>query len=491
MSFSSRRRNYLLTPHRRDGLVEWMKKMLMHSFVLDCLETTGGDTFSHFETLIEEHRTLEMEGSTRPSRLKQLVPTVGTFHTRLPLRQAFELYNQKHHLTMRKHIQISFNELRHILNLAQILAMRKNDSETPEMISKAWINASTTSMPSVENLASDGIQNDGEFNGPKMITFDGDQTLYSDGSNFDSNPNLANYLCSLLKQGVIVAVVTAAGYEYNVEKYEFRLSGLLNYFKAKNLTAEQCERFLLFGGECNYLLALGKDYRLHPVKETGRGGWLTATKYLQDSPGNWSESDIRELLDVAEVAASQSLKDQAMKGRIIRKKRSVGLVPTSNQQIPREALDETVLRCQAQLQLMHNGSGPRIPFCAFNGGRDIWVDVGNKRVGVEVLGAYMGVNPRETLHIGDQFLNTGNDYAARDVCPCVWVTSPDETTYVLKTILRFAGVAYAQSETEKIEAEKILSGNHMTISASHVDFTEVERRTQACQEMDVFTGEMK
>jgi hypothetical protein len=112
MSFSSRRRNYLLTPHRRDGLVEWMKKMLMHSFVLDCLETTGGDTFSHFETLIEEHRTLEMEGSSRASRLKQLVPTVGTFHTRLPLRQAFELYNQKHHLTKRKHIQISFNEVR-------------------------------------------------------------------------------------------------------------------------------------------------------------------------------------------------------------------------------------------------------------------------------------------------------------------------------------------------------------------------------------------
>jgi IMP and pyridine-specific 5'-nucleotidase len=62
--------------------------------------------------LIEEHRTLEMEGSSRASRLKQLVPTVGTFHTRLPLRQAFELYNQKHHLTKRKHIQISFNEVR-------------------------------------------------------------------------------------------------------------------------------------------------------------------------------------------------------------------------------------------------------------------------------------------------------------------------------------------------------------------------------------------
>jgi IMP and pyridine-specific 5'-nucleotidase len=72
-------------------------------------------------------------------------------------------------------------------------------------------------------------------------------------------------------------VVTAAGYEYNVEKYEFRLSGLLNYFKSKSLTEEECQRFYLFGGECNYLMVLGKDFRLHPVKETGPGGWITVS----------------------------------------------------------------------------------------------------------------------------------------------------------------------------------------------------------------------
>ena len=64
--------------------------MLTHSFVLDALETSGGDTFSHFEVLIEEHRKLESEGHQRPSRLRQLVPTVGTFHTPLPLRRASE-----------------------------------------------------------------------------------------------------------------------------------------------------------------------------------------------------------------------------------------------------------------------------------------------------------------------------------------------------------------------------------------------------------------
>ena len=45
MSFSSRRRNYLLTPHRRDGLVEFMKSMLTHSFVLDALKTTVSSIF--------------------------------------------------------------------------------------------------------------------------------------------------------------------------------------------------------------------------------------------------------------------------------------------------------------------------------------------------------------------------------------------------------------------------------------------------------------
>ena len=110
--------------------------MLMHSFVLDALETTGADTFSHFEMLIDEHRRISVAQSAgsgsddKPSRLKQLVPTVGSFHTHLPLRRAFEAYNAKYGLTKRKHICISFNELRHILNLAQIMALRCADGRT-------------------------------------------------------------------------------------------------------------------------------------------------------------------------------------------------------------------------------------------------------------------------------------------------------------------------------------------------------------------------
>ena len=326
--------------------------MLVHSFVLDALDTTGADTFSHFEMLIDEHRrmtnqlAIELTNSATsgsgsnlstaamsvPSRLKQLVPVVGTFYTRLPLRKAFEAYNAKYGITKRRHICISFNEIRHILNLAQIIAMihpyadggsngmsvtgekvgssgipplaprttaRSRDngkrnskgdddesveedagatrmerqSETDERVLEAWadtprtwtlddslISPSNSPMPSRPSTGNKDNDNDIDMDcnkvngettsqtphklhyrdrsesirieqalsllptqtslpGPKLICFDGDQTLYSDGANFESNPKLAKYLYLLLKHGVTVAVVTAAGYEYQVSQF--------------------------------------------------------------------------------------------------------------------------------------------------------------------------------------------------------------------------------------------------------------------------------
>jgi hypothetical protein len=101
---------------------------------------------------------------------------------------------------------------------------------------------------------------------------------------------------------------------------------------------------------------------------------------------------------------------------------------------------------------------------------------------------FLNISPLK--NIGDQFLNTGNDFAARAVCPCIWITSPEETTYILKTVLRLSGVAY-QLDNEK-EARAILSGEAaaMEKKSSNVDFTEMARRTKVVQEMDVFTGEI-
>ena len=123
---------------------------------------------------------------------------------------------------------------------------------------------------------------------------------------------------------------------------------------------------------------------------------MVSTKYFSEAPGNWPEDEITNVLDRAEASFQSSLTEQNMRARIIRKKRSVGLIPKEDVKIPREALDEAVLRIQTEL----DAAKVRLPFCAFNGGRDAWVDVGNKRVGVQVLQSYLGIPPEETLHIG-------------------------------------------------------------------------------------------
>lgn len=243
-------------------------------------------------------------------------------------------------------------------------------------------------------------------------------------------------------------------------------------------------------------MRLGSDYKLHPVREHGAGGWMTSTRYLGlDSPANWPEPDITGMLDLAEKSVKCSMEEQNLRARFIRKKRSVGMVPSGGEApIPREALDETVLRVQEDLGKMMRSPRvqTRLPYCAFNGGRDVWVDVGNKRVGVKILQSYLGVPAEETLHIGDQFLNTGNDYAARDTCPCVWITSPDETTYILKSILRLAGIVpaqHARTDSDGV-SESVASGIGAGPKGSNVDFSELERRTSAVATMDVYTGEL-
>ena len=74
------------------------------------------------------------------SRLYSIVPSVGRFFTPLPLVEAFNIFDAKYKLSQRRFVSISFNEIRKILNLAQLIAMKGN---------------------------------------LRLITFDGDQTLYS------------------------------------------------------------------------------------------------------------------------------------------------------------------------------------------------------------------------------------------------------------------------------------------------------------------------
>jgi IMP and pyridine-specific 5'-nucleotidase len=81
--------------------------------------------------------------------------------------------------------------------------------------------------------------------------------------------DLASYLCQLLKRGVIVAVVTAAGYENDVDKYAFRLSGRYELFQGQDIDGRR--------GNAATCCILAMTFPLHPVMEYGRRGWLTST----------------------------------------------------------------------------------------------------------------------------------------------------------------------------------------------------------------------
>lgn len=80
-----------VVPQRRDGLYEFIRSLLAHSFALDCMAETLPQSWSHVEELIAEHFHAQQlgDGSEQFTRLKKLVPSVGCFHTTLPLKAAF------------------------------------------------------------------------------------------------------------------------------------------------------------------------------------------------------------------------------------------------------------------------------------------------------------------------------------------------------------------------------------------------------------------
>lgn len=67
-----------------------------------------------------------------------------------------------------------------------------------------------------------------------------------------------------------------------------------------------------------------------------------------------------------------------------------------------EVLEELALTAQNQLM-------SSVPFCAFNGGNDVFVDVGNKSCGLEALMNHLQVHPHE---VGDQRRTCGYGYSS-------------------------------------------------------------------------------
>ncbi|KAF9304402.1 IMP 5'-nucleotidase [Mortierella antarctica] len=442
---SSYRINYQLRAHKRDPLIEFIKGLLLTPFVLHAkprkpviapptVPITGELTnrrgssgnngsddekndyqeeekpmvdanlqryleiMKSVEVMIEEHRRKALKGVPEHSRLHRIVPSVASFFTPLPLEAAFLVANAKHSIAARRFVPPSFNDIRRILNTAQVMAI----------------------APTL-----------------RLITFDGDMTLYDDGTSFTENSPLIPLLIALMRAGLHVAIVTAAGYPGDAVKYEERLAGLLRRFDMEKLSEKLLERFYVLGGECNYLFRCG--WKQNEAGQSVVGlTYIQPESYQPDEMLAWKHEDIQELLDVAEENLKRSVASMNLKALILRKSRAVGIIPSDTGiKIAREQLDECVLSTQQRLleyQQMSADTKPAIPFCVFNGGNDVFVDIGNKLIGVQVLQKYLGAAPGATLHVGDQFLSTGNDFATRSSCCTLWIISPEETEGVLKEL---------------------------------------------------------
>lgn len=253
-------------------------------------------------------------------------------------------------------------------------------------------------------------------------------------------------LPDLLAKNIRVGIVTAAGYT-SADRYYQRLHGLLDAIAGSTtLDSTQRQNLIIMGGEANYLFEFSgsSPWLLEPVD---RSRWLTPEM------AQWSEADISALLDVAEAALRDCIATMRLPAELIRKDRAVGIIPRSPEiRISRESLEETVLVVQRiveleqQRQRQHQrrasvmgGGGSSasmalpVPFCAFNGGRDVFVDIGDKSWGVAVCQQWFGgIRPEGTLHVGDQFLSAGsNDFKARSVGTTAWIANPAETVELL------------------------------------------------------------
>ena len=316
------------------------------------------------------------------------VPKLGYFFHPLPLRQALAEYDEFCALTKRKYVKPNFAEVRHVVNIAQVHASAKE---------------------------------------VKLVTFDADGTLYADGKHFEEDNQMIDKIIQLMEIGVHVAIVTAAGYPGDCKKFEGRLRGLLDSFKENELTAETRKRFSVMGGECNYLLEVNEEFELEFVDPAV---WRDqpSTKNLYWYAQGEAKTKVEAFLDRAE----QFLKDEAehleLDYEVMRKEFAVGILPQSSTVY--ENLEEISIGAMIEL------SDAEVPYCAFNGGNDVFVDVGNKNIGLQTLMNYLGFEGHQTLHVGDRFTSTGNDSRVRDACSILWVASPDETTFFMRLLYR-------------------------------------------------------
>ncbi|RMJ25848.1 hypothetical protein PHISP_03274 [Aspergillus sp. HF37] len=331
---------YALKSHRRDQLIEWVKGLLAVPFVLhsqpmsvyqehsENLLEVAANTHQRYaeimrdvQGLIDDHIEHQRSQTPGKSKLKLLVPTAGTFFTHLPLEDAFKRQDTHRFISRRRFVAPSFNDVRLILNTAQLMGLVR-------------------------------------VHGLDLVTFDGDVTLYEDGSNLTEDNPVISRIIHLLRHDRKVGIVTAAGYT-EAPKYYSRLKGLMDVLHTSPvLTDEQKNGLIVMGGESNFL------FRYDP-SSPDRLTYVHRSQWILDEMRLWKEDDIKELLDIAESSLRVCAENLNLPAAVLRKDRSVGVYPVNGSKIHREQLEETVLAVQNTVE--RSAVSSRLPFCAFNG----------------------------------------------------------------------------------------------------------------------------
>lgn len=272
------------------------------------------------ERLVADHIRHQQAGTPHLSKLKLLVPSIGSFFTLLPLEAAFFLQDERRAISSRRFVAPSFNDVRLMLNSAQVMSLAKQKQLD-------------------------------------LVTFDGDVTLYDDGDSLTPQNPCISRLLYLLRQGIRVGIVTAAGYT-EPEKYYDRLYGLLDAVAASDVASYAEGRLVVMGGEANFLFTYTPSQACR-LASVPREDWLLPV--MQE----WTEENVTALLDVAEAALKDCIRTLKIPVQVLRKVRAVGIYPEKGIKLSREQLEETVLVVQRTLELSE--AGQKIPFCAFNG----------------------------------------------------------------------------------------------------------------------------
>lgn len=289
----------------------------------------------------------------------------------MPLQDAFEWQDERRFISSRRFVAPSFNDIRLVLNTAQVMSLVR-----------------TSRL--------------------ELVTFDGDVTLYDDGESLSPDNPCIPRILELLRKGVRIGIVTAAGYT-DAEKYYERLHGLLDAVAASDTSLTLEHHLVVMGGESNFLFTY-TPHSPHKLTPVPKEDWQLPEMR------SWTEANVTALLDVAQSALKDCVECLKLPVQVLRKERAVGIYPSKGVKLSREQLEETVLVVQRILETSE--AGARLPFCAFNGGNDVFVDIGDKSWGVMACQRYFGgIEGGKSLHVGDQFLSAGaNDFKASETC---------------------------------------------------------------------------